>query len=106
MSDLIKFPSPVNPIKTPDEIKQLNENALIQQSVDEFYDKNGPCCAGCDNWRWFGPLSGECINTAPVSQKERLSMMGLSSCSLEIGAGHIITRRGHVCGEFIDTGEI
>ena len=31
----------------------------IQAIVDKFYLDNGPCCAGCDWWRWHNSVAGE-----------------------------------------------
>lgn len=74
-----------------------------QQSVDKFYLNHGPCCAGCDWWRYFNGAAGECIKSAPVSGSERIAMLGIESPSSEPGAGHVMTKRDHWCGEFIDT---
>lgn len=73
-----------------------------QEFLDAFYLKHGKCCAGCDWWRWHNAAVGDCTRSAPVSGKDRVSMIGIDSCSLE-GSGHIMTKRDHVCGEFIDT---
>jgi len=73
-----------------------------QAIVDRFYAANGPCCAGCDWWRWHNSLVGECIRTVPTSGAERFAMLGATSYSLSPGAGHIMTMRDHVCGEFKD----
>lgn len=75
----------------------------VQAAVDAFASKHGPCCAGCDYWQWHNSVAGECIRTAPVSGPARVSMLGMTSPSLTIPAGHIMTPRGHVCGEFNDT---
>lgn len=74
-----------------------------QAIVDAFYAKHGPCCAGCDYWRWYNSVAGDCIRTAPTSGQDRVAMLGLTSSSLTPGAGHIMTLRDHVCGEFKDT---
>jgi len=74
-----------------------------QKYVDHFYKKNGPCCAGCDWWRYHNSSIGECTKSAPVSASERLSMIGIESLSGDIGAGHILTKRDHLCGDFVDT---
>lgn len=74
-----------------------------QAIIDEFYRQHGPCCAGCDWWRWVGTVAGECIRSAPVSGAERIAMLGISYASIELGAGHVMTLRDHVCGEFVDT---
>lgn len=75
-----------------------------RKAVDKFYQENGPCCAGCDNWRYINSVVGECIKSAPVSESERTSMLGMESCSMTAGAGHILTQRDHLCGGFVDTG--
>ena len=80
-------------------------NSPIQSFVDEFYKENGPCCAGCDWWRYHNSLVGECIKSAPVSGKERVSMLGIENTSMTPNSGHIITKRNHLCGDFIDTYE-
>jgi len=74
----------------------------IQRLLDEFYLKNGKCCAGCDWWRWHGATLGECVKNAPVSGKERYGLLGISSLSIGVEAGHILTKRNHVCGDFAD----
>lgn len=76
--------------------------AQNQESIDAFYKQHGPCCAGCDWWRWYNTVVGECIRTAPVSGEERWSMVGVKSCSFPKDAGHIMTPREHLCGEFKD----
>lgn len=70
--------------------------------VDEFYFKNGPCCAGCDFWHFHSVLIGECHKSAPVSATERLGMIGLESISYPVQAGHIFTKKDHHCGDFKD----
>ena len=75
----------------------------VREIIDNFYLKNGQCCAGCDWWRFHNSLVGECIKSAPVSSDERLSIIGIENHSLNIGAGHILTPREHYCGYFIDT---
>ncbi len=77
--------------------------ARKQAMVDAFYKQYGPCCAGCDWWRWYNVMAGECIRTAPVSGAERFAMLGITGSSLPLEAGHIMTPREHVCGEFRDT---
>lgn len=74
-----------------------------QDFIDRYYKNHGPCCAGCDWWRWHNAMVGDCTKNAPVCGEERHAMLGIESCSLEMGAGHILTERDHLCGDFIDT---
>lgn len=80
----------------------LSRQERTQARVDAFHKEHGPCCAGCDWWRWHNSLVGECIKSAPVASAERFAMLGIESSSLTPGAGHIMTPREHVCGEFKD----
>ena len=73
-----------------------------QEFLDAFYFKHGPCCAGCDFWRSMSSYAGECTRSAPVSDSERWAMLGITSCSLNAGAGHVVTVRDHHCGDFRD----
>jgi hypothetical protein len=73
-----------------------------QFAVDAFYHEHGPCCAGCDHWRFINSSVGECRKSAPVSAQERWAMVGIHS-SLDAGAGHVMTPRHHHCGDFADT---
>lgn len=73
-----------------------------QEFVDAFYMRHGPCCAGCDHWRSINSSTGECTRSAPVSGAERLAMIGIEWSSFTPPAGHVLTRREHVCGEFRD----
>lgn len=83
--------------------RKLTVTARKQAIVDAFYKKHGACCAGCDWWRWHNAVVGECVRTAPVSGAERFAMLSVTGSSLAPEAGHIMTRRDHVCGEFRDT---
>lgn len=74
----------------------------MQESVDRFYFRNGPCCAGCDHWRTISSLAGNCLKSAPVSGDDRMAMLGFYSSSIRLGAGHAITPREHHCGAFKD----
>ena len=74
-----------------------------QAIVDAFYERHGPRCAGCDWWRWHNTLVGECIKTVPVSGSERYALLKITSSSLPLEVGHIMTPREHYCGEFRDT---
>ncbi len=80
---------------------------MSQALIDRYYRTLGkPCCAGCDHWRWYNAATGECVRSAPVSANERLSflgMEGLTVSSRHFPAGHILTNRDYVCGEFVDS---
>ncbi len=73
-----------------------------QSNIDAFYAHNGPCCAGCDWWRWYNSVVGECAKSAPVSGADKIAMLGVHGLSMPIGAGHVMTIRSHVCGDFKD----
>jgi hypothetical protein len=74
-----------------------------QEVLDRFYWAHGPCCAGCDWWRSISAMSGECTRSAPVSGAERWAMLGIEHVSgIPLAAGHVLTLRDHVCGEFKD----
>lgn len=74
-----------------------------QEIVDTFYWKTGPCCAGCDHWAYINSACGECTRSAPVSGHDRVAMLGMRFSSVNPVAGHILTNRGHRCGEFKDS---
>lgn len=74
-----------------------------QAILDQFYLDHGPCCAGCDWWRWHNSVAGECIRTVPVAGHERFALLGVTWTSYPIKAGHIMTPREHMCGEFFDS---
>ena len=73
------------------------------KAVQEFYKENGKCCAGCDWWQYYNSITGDCTKSAPVSGSERHSMLDVEGLSLPMNAGHIITTRDHVCGDFVDS---
>ena len=73
-----------------------------KESVDGFYLKNGPCCAGCDFWQYHNSVIGDCLRSPPVSGLDRVSMLGIESLSIEPDSGHIMTARHHLCGDFKD----
>lgn len=81
-----------------------SESDAYQEQIraDKFYMQNGECCSGCDHWRGIGGTIGECTNSKIISSKDRLVFLGLRNCTLDIGAGHAITRRDYVCGQFKD----
>ena len=78
------------------------DNYQEQTFIDKFYMKNGPCCAGCDYWRHDGSIVGECTNSKIIPAKERASLLNFKNVSYNMGAGHALTRRDYVCGQFKD----
>lgn len=74
-----------------------------QEIVDTFYWKTGPCCAGCDWWTHINSVCGECTRSAPVPGYDRVAMLGVTFSSIGLAAGHVLTNRGHRCGEFKDS---
>ena len=76
-----------------------------QQILDKIYlDGNkAPCCAGCDWWRFHNSMVGDCTKSAPVSGLDRVSMLGITKINESPPSGHIMTLRGHKCGDFVDT---
>lgn len=74
----------------------------VQLCIDAFYKKHGPCCAGCDWWRWHNAVVGDCTRSAPVAGAERIALLGFTWTSMAPKAGHVMTLREHVCGEFKD----
>lgn len=77
-------------------------DAVWQETLDAFYFRNGPCCAGCDWWQSISSMTGECTRSAPVSSAERLAMIGITGTSLAPSVGHPYTLRDHTCGDFKD----
>ncbi|MGX7706365.1 hypothetical protein [Methylobacterium sp. Gmos1] len=73
-----------------------------QEILDTFYHQQGPCCAGCDWWHSISTLVGECHRSAMVSGHDRMIALGIDYSSLAFGAGHVVTKREHVCGDFKD----
>lgn len=63
---------------------------------------NGKCCAGCDHWHTDEGIIGTCHNSKIIPDKERAAMLGMQNLTLDIGAGHAITPREHVCNNFKD----
>lgn len=74
----------------------------MQENIDRFYFTHGQCCAGCDWWRSLSSLVGDCTKSKPVDGHTRWEMLGIEKCSLKPMAGHIVTARDHVCGDFKD----
>ncbi|EHP91893.1 hypothetical protein [Methylorubrum extorquens] len=73
-----------------------------QELLDAFYHQHGPCCAGCDWWHSLNSRAGECRRTAMIPGADRPAPLGIVGASLALGAGHAMTPREHVCGEFKD----
>lgn len=73
-----------------------------QELLDTFYHQHGPCCAGCDWWHSLNSRAGECRRTAMIPGADRPAPLGITGASLALGAGHAMTPREHVCGEFKD----
>jgi hypothetical protein len=82
---------------------QVENLSETDKCVAKFYFLRGPCCAGCDAWQHDNAFIGECLHTVPTSGHDRIGMLNITSCSLQIDAGHIFTKRDHHCGEFRDT---
>jgi hypothetical protein len=73
-----------------------------QEVLDTFYFSNGKCCAGCDWWQHINSRVGDCTKSSTVSSAERWDMLGMSSVSLRLPSGHIMTKRDHKCDNFKD----
>lgn len=73
-----------------------------QHYVDTFYAKTGPCCAGCDFWRWLNSVVGECVRMPPNQSHDTAAGLGLTGCSHPKSTANL-TYRNHVCGEFRDS---
>lgn len=80
-------------------------SAQTQAFIDSFYLSNNkrPCCAGCDWWRFYNSTVGECTKSPPVSASERWAILGIEAVTVQLPAGHIMTKRDHSCGGFVDT---
>lgn len=73
-----------------------------QEIIDRYYTERGPCCAGCDWWHHVNSVAGECRRSAPVAGAQRYALMGMRFIAARTEAGHVMTPRHHVCGEFRD----
>ncbi|WP_427023061.1 hypothetical protein ACP4J4_10495 [Aureimonas ureilytica] len=74
-----------------------------QEILDRLYHQRGPCCAGCDWWQHMNSMVGNCTRSVPVSGEARADMLGITFTTRRPPAGHVMTMRDHVCGEFKDT---
>ena len=74
-----------------------------QEAADDFYKKNGPCCAGCDHWQRLNSVAGLCAKSRLVSGSDRVGPLGIDGLSLSIGAGLAMTPRAFSCANFVDT---
>lgn len=81
----------------------MAEHSETQQFVDAFYHQHGPCCAGCDWWKYHNSRVGDCTRSAPVDGQARWAMLGFERLTGDTPSGHIVTERDHKCGEFLDT---
>src|SRR4051812_5252755 len=73
-----------------------------QEFIDRFYFEHGKCCAGCDWWRAMTSRVGDCTKSKPTNGNERWAMLEIDRISIKMPAGHIVTPREHVCGDFKD----
>lgn len=74
-----------------------------QELMDRLYMKNGPCCAGCDWWRYNNGILGDCTRHAPtLPGADRAASLGMNGFSCAIPSGHAVTKRDHHCGDFKD----
>lgn len=73
-----------------------------QRAMDAFYWRTGPCCAGCDWWQHLNSRTGLCTKSAPMAGEDRVTMIGMTNVSMQIGGGHPFTERDHRCGDFQD----
>ena len=73
-----------------------------QEFLDRFYFEHGPCCAGCDWWQSLNSRAGLCTKWPPFKEGDRVAMLGITGSSLDVGSGHVMTLRDHLCGWFKD----
>lgn len=71
-----------------------------QEILDTFYFSKGPCCAGCDWWRHWNALTGECVRHAPRPAPEVHSCLYFEGSNS--AGGHPVTSRDYHCGDFKD----
>lgn len=84
--------------------RQRNDSERwYQKRCDEFFWKNGRCCAGCDHWSSEAGDIGECLSAPPISGSQVLKSLGIEWSSYIPPPGQPFTRRDHVCGAFQDT---
>jgi len=73
--------------------------------ADRFYLRHGPCCAGCDHWRFLSqriPSVGNCTKNAPGT-KQHLPP-GIDWCSRwEMYSEYPFTHHNYKCPDFRDT---
>lgn len=90
-------------IKAMNERRRIDFERWYQKRCDEFFWKNGRCCAGCDHWSSEAGDIGECLSAPPVSGEQVLKSLGITWSSYTPPPGQPFTRRDHVCGAFQDT---
>lgn len=82
----------------------MSNQQATQEAVDRFYwSFRGPCCAGCDWWGYLNLVAGQCTRSAPVAAEGRWALLGVAHHSLPPEAGHVMTPRDYVCGDFRDS---
>lgn len=90
-------------IEAMSERRRADFERWYQKRCDEFFWKNGRCCAGCDHWSSEAGDIGECLSAPPVSGEQVLKSMGITWSSYTPPPGQPFTHRDHVCGAFQDT---
>lgn len=90
-------------IEAMSERRRTDFERWYQKRCDEFFWKNGRCCAGCDHWSSEAGDVGECLSAPPVSGVQVLKSMGITRSSHIPPPGQPFTHRDHVCGAFQDT---
>ena len=83
---------------------ELHNEIKEDNMISAFYSENGPCCAGCDHWRYFNCVLGECSRSNLMGSKDRISLLGYKLYTgPDVEAGHALTRRDYHCENFIDS---
>lgn len=85
------------------ELERADWERQYRKRCDEFFWRNGPCCAGCDHWSSEAGDIGECMAAPPVSGADVLKSLGISWCSYLPPPGQPYTPRDHRCGSFQDS---
>ena len=76
--------------------------AGIQECLDRFYWKHGPCCADCDHWKHLNAWVGECdqlaLSNVSLCQSSATVMRRVIRSTISSAA----TSRDHICRAFVD----